>query len=111
MDDIKGRPTPFRWREGRVKYWDSAAGSQYQVGVFSEYAVYGHGYCARRARGRSTNVHVPEESQPRVGSSVIKLVSTVLTRRSAPTVVELSSVSYLDFGVIRSDAIPHEPVR
>lgn len=61
MDHIKGRPTPFRWREGRVKYWDGAAGSQHQVRVICEYAVYGHGYCAWRARGWSTDVHVPEE--------------------------------------------------
>lgn len=110
MDHVKGRPTPLRRWQGRVKYWDGAAGSQHQVGVFGEYAVYGHGYRARRARGRSTNVHVPVELQPRVRGGVIELVSTVLIRRSAPTVVKLSSANYLDFGVIGGDAVPHESV-
>lgn len=110
MDYVEGRSAPFRWWEGRVKYWDSATGSQHQVRILGEYAFYGHGYCTRRARSWSAYVHVPEELQPRVRSSVIKLVCAILTRESVPTGVELLSARYLDFGVVGSDTVPDESV-
>lgn len=36
MDHVKGGYASFRRWEGRVKHWNSATGSQYQVRVLGE---------------------------------------------------------------------------
>ena len=90
-----------------MKYGNSATGPQHQVCVSGDEAPYGYGNGAWRARSWSTNVYVPKELQPRVRSSVVKLVGAVLSGKSVPTGVEFLSTCYLDFGM-GSDTVSNE---
>jgi hypothetical protein len=110
MDYVKGRYAPFGWREGRVKDGNRATGSQYQVCVLGEQTFYWNGYRARRVGSWSANVYISEELQPRVRSSFVELVSTILNGVSALANAEFTPTRYLDFRMIRSDTIPHKPV-